>query len=30
MDREWGPGVAATVDVTLLGWFYERFADHSV
>jgi len=24
------PGVAAAVDVTLLGRFYERFADHAV
>jgi phosphate transport system protein len=30
MDREWTHGVAATVDVTLLGRFYERFADHAV
>ena len=30
MDREWRPGVAAAVDVTLLGRFYERFADHAV
>lgn len=30
MDREWKHGVAAAVDVTLLGRFYERFADHSV
>ena len=27
MDREWKHGVAAAVDVTLLGRFYERFAD---
>src|SRR5690606_6545560 len=26
MDREWKHGVAAAVDVTLLGRFYERFA----
>jgi phosphate transport system protein len=26
MDREWKHGVAAAVDVTLLGGFYERFA----
>src|SRR3982750_1341852 len=30
MDREWKHGVAAAVDVTLLGRFYERFADHPV
>src|SRR4030081_3551154 len=29
MDREWKYGVAAAVDVTLLGRFYERFADHA-
>ena len=28
--REWKWGVAAAVDVTLLGRFYERFADHAV
>ena len=30
MDREWKHGAAAAVDVTLLGRFYERFADHAV
>ena len=30
MDREWKHGVAAAVDVSLLGRFYERFADHAV
>jgi phosphate transport system protein len=30
MDPEWKYGVAAAVDVTLLGRFYERFADHAV
>jgi phosphate transport system protein len=30
MDRNWKYGVAAAVDVTLLGRFYERFADHAV
>ena len=30
MDDEWKHGVAAAVDVTLLGRFYERFADHAV
>lgn len=30
LDRSWEHGVAAAVDVTLLGRFYERFADHAV
>jgi phosphate transport system protein len=30
MDKEWTHGVAAAVDITLLGRFYERFADHAV
>jgi phosphate transport system protein len=30
MDHDWPHGVAAAVDVTLLGRFYERFADHAV
>ncbi len=30
MDSEWKHGVAAAVDITLLGRFYERFADHAV
>src|SRR3954466_10994050 len=30
MDHEWKHGVAAAVDITLLGRFYERFADHAV
>ena len=30
MDRGGKHGVAAAVDVTLLGQFYERFADHAV
>jgi phosphate transport system protein len=30
MDLEWRHGVSAAVDVTLLGRFYERFADHAV
>ena len=30
MDGEWKHGVAAAVDVTLLGRYYERFADHAV
>lgn len=30
MDPGWTHGVAAAVDVTLLGRYYERFADHAV
>jgi phosphate transport system protein len=30
MDRDWPYGVAAAVDVTLLGRYYERFSDHAV
>ena len=30
MDKDWPHGVAAAVDITLLGRFYERFADHAV
>lgn len=30
MEREWKHGTAAAVDVTLLGRYYERFADHAV
>ncbi len=30
MDRDWKHGVAAAIDVTLLGRYYERFADHAV
>jgi phosphate transport system protein len=30
MEREWRHGVAAAVDVTLLGRYYERFAEHAV
>jgi phosphate transport system protein len=30
MNPEWKHGVAAAVDVTLLGRSYERFADHAV
>ena len=30
LDREWTHGVSTAVDVTLLGRFYERFADHAV
>jgi phosphate transport system protein len=30
MDKDWPYGVASAVDVTLLGRFYERYADHAV
>jgi phosphate transport system protein len=30
MDRDWTHGVAPAVDITLLGRFYERYADHAV
>ncbi|GAA3008801.1 phosphate signaling complex protein PhoU [Actinokineospora diospyrosa] len=30
MNKEWDHGVASAVDVTLLGRFYERYADHAV
>ncbi len=30
MDRDWRHGVGAAVDITLLGRFYERYADHAV
>lgn len=30
MDQEWPYGMAAAIDVTLLGRFYERYADHAV
>lgn len=30
MSPEWAHGVATAVDMTLLGRFYERFADHAV
>lgn len=30
MDPKWANGVAAAVDTTLLGRFYERFGDHAV
>jgi phosphate transport system protein len=29
-DRDWPHGTTAAVDVTLLGRYYERFADHAV
>jgi phosphate transport system protein len=30
LDPDWPHGISAAVDVTLLGRFYERFADHTV
>lgn len=30
MEKDWPHGVASAVDVTLLGRFYERYADHAV
>lgn len=30
IDPSWAHGVAVAVDITLLGRFYERFADHAV
>ncbi len=30
IDRDWGYGVQAAVDITLLSRYYERFADHAV
>ena len=30
MDKDWQHGVPSAVDTTLLGRFYERFADHAV
>lgn len=30
LDGNWNHGVPAAVDITLLGRFYERFADHAV
>lgn len=30
LEREWSHGVAAAVDVTQLGRYYQRFADHAV
>ena len=29
-DPSWDHGVAAAVDITLIGRFYERYADHAV
>jgi phosphate transport system protein len=30
MDERWQHGVETAVDVTLVGRYYERFADHAV
>ncbi|MEU0041163.1 PhoU domain-containing protein, partial [Streptomyces sp. NPDC006333] len=30
MDKQWHHGVETAVDVTLVGRYYERFADHAV
>ncbi|HEV7757160.1 MAG TPA: phosphate signaling complex protein PhoU [Mycobacteriales bacterium] len=30
LDDEWSHGMEAAIDITLLGRFYERFADHAV
>jgi phosphate transport system protein len=30
MDHSWPHGVGPAVDITLLGRFYERYADHAV
>jgi phosphate transport system protein len=30
LSKDWGGGVAPAIDVTLLGRYYERFADHAV
>ena len=30
MDHDWAHGVGPAVDITLLGRFYERYADHAV
>jgi phosphate transport system protein len=30
LDHDWPHGVATAVDITLLGRYYERFADHAV
>jgi phosphate transport system protein len=30
LDKDWGHGVEAAIDVTLLGRYYERYADHAV
>ncbi len=30
LDRQWGHGVEAAIDIALLGRYFERFADHAV
>ncbi|RKS79981.1 phosphate transport system protein [Motilibacter peucedani] len=30
LDDDWGQGVEAAIDLTLIGRYYERFADHAV
>ena len=30
LEHQWPLPVATVVDLTLLGWYYERFADHAV
>jgi phosphate transport system protein len=30
LDDDWSYGMEAAIDITLLGRFYERFADHAV
>jgi phosphate transport system protein len=30
LDDDWSQGMEAAIDITLLGRFYERFADHAV
>ena len=30
LDVDWPYGIEAAIDVTLLGRYYERFADHAV
>ena len=29
-NRDWSHGVESAIDITLLGRYYERFADHAV
>jgi phosphate transport system protein len=30
LSHDWTYGIEAAIDITLLGRYYERFADHSV
>jgi phosphate transport system protein len=30
LSEDWNHGVEAAIDITLLGRYYERFADHGV